>query len=507
MTFEEWLKFRTFSHAQFRDLRSLLQKKTAQHISVSLCLPTLNEAATIGQIIRILKGPLQDQVPLIDEIFVIDSGSGDGTQEIARKMGVPVYQSDDILPEVEPVRGKGENLWKSLQVANGDIILWIDTDIRNMNPRFVTGLLGPLLFHREISFVKGYYRRPIQIGNELCSTGGGRVTEILVKPFFNLLFPELALFHQPLSGEYGGRRELLERVPFFTGYGVETGLLIDIEQRFGLNCMAQVDLNVRVHRNQDLVSLRKMAFGILQVLLIRAEQQGKLVLMNNLQRKMLTIFRDEFNQYDINLKEVQDTERVPIISLEGYQKKRSLGEEELILVNEARKQKNYPPVMIGPLLDADLIQLNGTAADKQQTLDEISRMFTENGHAGDRRKLITDFRKREKILSTAIGEGIAIPHVISSSIPAIKIVIYRAAQGIIFDAPDGKPVRLIVAVICPNSRRQQYLEILANLSGIFRIKDFRSQLMDSASPGEFISILRKIEFVNKYQKELQALEA
>ena len=507
MAIDKWLEIRSFSHAEFSDIDRLIRKKQNQNQIISLCLPSLNEAATIGKIIRTLKKSLHDQKPLIDEILVIDSGSTDGTQEIARQEGALVFQSSEILPETGNYRGKGENLWKSLQVANGDLVVWIDTDIRNIHPRFVTALIGPLLAYPEISFVKSFYRRPIRVGKKLQATGGGRVTEILVKPFFNLLFPQLALFNQPLSGEYAGRRELLERVPFFTGYGVEAGLLIDIEQRFGLSCMAQVDLDVRIHRNQDLQSLRKMAFGILRVLMTRAEQQGKLVLLDNMNNHFISLLKDENDTFKIRAEEIYEIERAPIIRCEAYQKKRQFQDDDLILLDETPKKLTYPIVSLSNLLDQRLIILDGPAGDKETVLEEISRLLVRQRIAKNYPQLIHDFYKRENILSTGIGSGVAIPHDLSSNINQMKIVIYRRRAGIQFDSMDGQPVRLIFAVVGPPTRRRYYLQVLANLSTILRDKQVKAHLLNARTTNEFICKLRKIEVMKRIERELRLVEA
>ena len=235
---DRWFAENSFDGEEFRDRQLLLDWKEKQGVTISLGLPALNEAATVGQVITTLKTALMDEVPLVDEIVLIDSSSTDETVAVARECGIPTYIHADILPEVGSVAGKGEALWKSLQILRGDIIAWVDTDIVNIHPRFVYGLLGPLLKHPHIQYVKGYYNRPIMVDNQLKATGGGRVTELVARPFFNLFYPELSGLVQPLSGEYAGRRSALERVPFFSGYGVETGLLIDLHDLFGLDAIA-----------------------------------------------------------------------------------------------------------------------------------------------------------------------------------------------------------------------------------------------------------------------------
>lgn len=168
------------------------------------------------------------KIPLLDEIVLIDSNSADRTRQIATSLGIPVYIHQELLPQYKPRAGKGEALWKSLYVTRDDLILWIDTDIVNIHPRFVYGLLGPLLLRRDVYFVKGFYRRPLKVGDKIQAAGGGRVTELTARPLLNLFYPELSGLIQPLSGEYGGRRSVLEQIPFSSGYGVEIGLIIDI---------------------------------------------------------------------------------------------------------------------------------------------------------------------------------------------------------------------------------------------------------------------------------------
>lgn len=263
---EGWFESHSFHHRDFSNINELMGKKKEQGVSISLALPALNVEKTLSQILTMIKSEFMEKSPLLDEIVVIDSHSSDSTADIARKLGVPVYNDDETLPLLEKANGKGEALWKSLYVTKGDIIVWIDSDIENIHPRFIYGLVGPLLKYPEIGFVKGYYKRPLKSKETVDPVGGGRVTEILIRPFLNLFYPELAGFVQPLAGEMAGRRNFLESVPFYTNYAVETGLLIKIWQQYGLDKMVQVNLETRFHYNQPLPELGKMSFAILQAL-------------------------------------------------------------------------------------------------------------------------------------------------------------------------------------------------------------------------------------------------
>ncbi len=275
MKAEAQLLRNTFHHEDFRDKAALVDQKARQGLTVSLAFPTLNEEATIGKEVLVLKTELVDRFPLLDEIAVIDSGSTDRTRSAAAENGARVYSSADILKTYGTYRGKGENLWKSLYVLEGDIIVWVDADISNIAPKFVYGLVGPLLRDQRIGYVKAFYERPFRASDEFIAAGGGRVTEILVRPLFSLFYPELACLVQPLSGEYAGRRTLLERLPFSVGYGVEVGHLLDIYHQEGIEAIAQVNMDRRVHRNQSLQSLGKMSFGILQTFLSRLAKYGE----------------------------------------------------------------------------------------------------------------------------------------------------------------------------------------------------------------------------------------
>lgn len=269
---DNWLSTHTFHHRQFGDIAALVRRKRAQGVRLSLVLPTLNEARTIGAALEQLL-PLRDEALLLDEIAVFDSGSTDGTTERAIAAGADVYPAADILPEAGPARGKGENLWKALYRLSGDILVALDADSTNMHPGFVTGLVGPLLHRPEIGYVKACYDRPAGPGSG-CSCGGGRVTEILARPLFALHFPELAGFIQPLAGEFAARRSLLETIPFPVGYGVEAAHLIDLHARHGLGIFAQTDLGQRCHRNRGNDELGRMACAILLVLERRLRQRG-----------------------------------------------------------------------------------------------------------------------------------------------------------------------------------------------------------------------------------------
>ncbi|GAA5125544.1 glucosyl-3-phosphoglycerate synthase [Luteolibacter yonseiensis] len=267
-----------FHHSQFGDFPQLAGIKHSSGQRISVCIPTLDEADTIGEIVSTVRKVLQEQHPLVDEILVIDSGSRDVTREIAAAAGATVHLAADILPELECHTGKGENLWKALHVSTGDIICYVDGDISNFHPGFVTGLVGPLLTHPEIEYVKAYYERPLAYGDESHSTGGGRVSEILIRPLISLFFPELGGILQPLSGEYAARRATLESLAFPVGYGVEIAHLIDLARDGKLSNIAQTDLVKRIHRNRDDEELGGMAFALLRVILRRLERDGKISL-------------------------------------------------------------------------------------------------------------------------------------------------------------------------------------------------------------------------------------
>jgi len=320
---DKWFAENTFHSREFADLERLLALKEEQGVTISLGLPALNEEETVGNVIQTIKSALMEQVPLLDEMVLIDSGSVDYTREIAADLGIPVYIHHDVLPQRGAYHGKGEALWKSLFVLNGDIIAWIDTDIKNIHPRFVFGVLGPLLREPRIKYVKGFYRRPLRQGDKLIAGGGGRVTELTARPLLNLFFPELSGLIQPLSGEYAGRREALERLPFFTGYGVETGLLIDFLEVYGLHSIAQVDLLERIHHNQPLPSLSKMAFAIIQVVVRRLEDRHKIRLLEDV-NKTMNLVRYEPRRFYLEAVEIRERERPPMITIPEYREKRGL---------------------------------------------------------------------------------------------------------------------------------------------------------------------------------------
>ncbi|HUG07005.1 MAG TPA: glucosyl-3-phosphoglycerate synthase [Candidatus Limnocylindria bacterium] len=315
---DKWFAQNTFSSSEFADLRRLVEAKERQGVRISVGLPTLNEEATIARVIRAIRTRLVDRFPLVDEIVVIDSDSEDRTREIARAEGVPVHIHSQILPSTGTYVGKGEALWKSLHVLGGDIVIWIDTDVSNTHPKFVYGILGPLLARPDLQFVKAFYQRPLRIGGELQASGGGRVTELSARPILNLFFPELSGMVQPLSGEQGGRRATLEQLPFFTGYGVETGLLIDILQRAGLGAIAQVDMKQRIHRNQSLLALSKMSFEILQVALKRVGEAHGQRLWEDANATIKLITPQEGGRLQLEMHDIIATERPPMATIPEY---------------------------------------------------------------------------------------------------------------------------------------------------------------------------------------------
>ncbi|MBI1370957.1 MAG: glucosyl-3-phosphoglycerate synthase [Planctomycetes bacterium] len=318
---EQWLKNNTFHHRDFWDLRQLVAEKQKQNLRISLCIPTLNEEKTIGKEIVIFKSELMDRYPIVDEIAVVDSGSTDRTRDVAASFGADVYLSSEILPEEGFKRGKGENLWKAIYQLTGDVIVYVDADITNIHPRFVTGLVAPLIHRPQIKYVKAFYDRPLAVAPGVTRpSGGGRVTEILVRPLFSLFFPELTAIIQPLSGEYAVRRDILEQIPFPVGYGVETAHLIDIYVKHGLDAFGQTDLEQRVHRNQPTASLGRMSFGILQTFFNRVHTLGMIGELP----QFSTIMR-QFQVKDRDYQQVEhqiiEDERPPMDQIAAYREK------------------------------------------------------------------------------------------------------------------------------------------------------------------------------------------
>lgn len=317
---KKWINDNTYHHSQFWDLKKLVEKKENNDLTISLCLPTLNEEKTIGKEVVIFKSELVDRYPLLDEIAVIDSGSEDKTREIATNFGADVYLADDILPNLEKKKGKGENLWKAIYQLEGDIIVYVDADISNIHPRFVYGLVAPLIYREEVKYVKAFYDRPLAVSDSVRPSGGGRVTEILIRPLFSLYFPELTGIIQPLSGEYAVRREVLENINFPIGYGVETSHLIDVYTQYGLDAFAQTDLDQRIHENKPTRALGKMAFGILQTFIKRAKSLGIIEEIADYETILRqTQAKDEI--YEQAELEIIEEERPPMIEIEEYRNK------------------------------------------------------------------------------------------------------------------------------------------------------------------------------------------
>ena len=318
---ERWFAESNFHHQEFDDVGRLVQLKRRQGLTISAVLPTLNEADTIGTIVRRARQELMEKVQLLDELVVIDSGSADETCQIAADEGARVVRHTDVLPRYGSYMGKGEALWKSLYATNGDLIAWSDTDIQDWHPRFFYGTLGPLLAEPRIGYVKAYYQRPIVEGGTLKEGGGGRVTELVARPLINLFFPELSGYIQPLAGEYAGRRSHLEAIPFFTGYAVEIGHLIDLSERLGLDGLGQVDLEIRIHRNQELEGLSRMSFVIVQAVMKRLEERKRARLFAELGSSM-KLPRSSSDRLALEVIDLADQERPPMIRIPEYVQQR-----------------------------------------------------------------------------------------------------------------------------------------------------------------------------------------
>jgi glucosyl-3-phosphoglycerate synthase len=258
-----WLTERTWQSPEWT-VSELFAHKGSR--TVSVVLPALDEEVTVGDVVRAVL-PLLGSV--VDECVVVDSGSTDRTAAVAAAAGARVVHRSDVLPDVPPVAGKGEVLWRSIAATTGDVLVFLDSDLVDPDPGFVTALLGPILGVPDVHLVKGFYRRPLRLETEEYGTGGGRVTELLARPLLAALRPELSGVIQPLGGEYAVTRAFAESVPFAAGYGVEIGLLLDAHTRFGLAGLAQVNLGVRKHRNRSLLALGVMARQILGTALAR----------------------------------------------------------------------------------------------------------------------------------------------------------------------------------------------------------------------------------------------
>ncbi|MEV8545141.1 MULTISPECIES: glucosyl-3-phosphoglycerate synthase [unclassified Streptomyces] len=307
---EHWLSTRSWSMTD-RPLHKILAAKHRTGQSVSVVLPALNEEATVGEIVAIIRHDLMQQVPLVDEIVVVDSGSTDRTSEVAAAAGARVVHRDDILPRIPAVPGKGEVLWRSLLVTSGDIVAFIDADLKEFSSDFVTGIVGPLLTDPGVDLVKAMYDRPL--GG--AAGQGGRVTELMARPLLNMHWPQLAGFVQPLGGEYAARRSLLEQLPFPVGYGVELGMLVDALHLVGLDALAQVDVGVRKHRHQDGQALGRMAAQIYRTAQLRLAR-GHLI------RPSLTQFERGPDGFEPRTYSVDTEERPPMADITEYQSRK-----------------------------------------------------------------------------------------------------------------------------------------------------------------------------------------
>lgn len=247
-----------------------LAERKPDGLSISVCLPARDEAATIGPIceavVRECMAPDADGRRLVDELVVLDDGSSDDTAAVATVAGATVVEVDDVLPELARGRGKGNVLWKSLAVCRGDLLVWCDADLSSFTSAYVVRLVAPLLDDPDLQFVKGFYERPLDADGQ----GGGRTTELVARPLLARFFPALATLRQPLSGECAARMDLLTQLPFVASYGVEVGLLIDVQRLVGLEAIAEVDLGSKVHRHRTLDELSLQAAEILDTVLDRA---------------------------------------------------------------------------------------------------------------------------------------------------------------------------------------------------------------------------------------------
>jgi glucosyl-3-phosphoglycerate synthase len=288
------------------NLADLVETKRSLGYAISVCLPARNEAATVGDIVRRVRSELVDEIGLVDEVVVLDDGSTDTTAAAADAAGARVVAEADVLPEVGAGSGKGNALWKSLHACTGDLLCWLDADLRNFRADAVTRLVEPLLADSGIMLVKASYARSF----EGAPTGGGRVTELVARPLLSLLFPKLADIVQPLGGEYAARRDALEVLPFVEGWGVELGLLVDVVERFGRDAVVQVDLGTREHRNRPVDQLAAQSLAIIATALRRAD-------LMHFDSPALDLVRYDMAG-NLDVEQVEIRERPPISAIAAY---------------------------------------------------------------------------------------------------------------------------------------------------------------------------------------------
>ncbi|HEX5541431.1 MAG TPA: glucosyl-3-phosphoglycerate synthase [Micromonospora sp.] len=315
---EAWSTYRTHTGDEWTAHQLLAEKGDDK---VSVVIPARDEETTVGAITATIRSHLVEQIPLVDELIVVDSRSTDDTAAVAAAAGATVVSQDEMTRGLPRLEGKGDALWAGLAAAEGDVVVFVDADLREFRPHFVTGLLGPLLTDASVAFVKGFYHRPLVGSAGVEPEGGGRVTELVARPLLNLFWPELAGFIQPLAGEYAGRRATLERLPFVSGYGVETAMLIDLLELVGLDALAQVDLGERLHRHQDTEALGRMSAQIILTAWSRLHRQGW-VTSATPPTAMLTQFRRGITQAlpnvarEVVVSDVSVQERPPLIDLQ-----------------------------------------------------------------------------------------------------------------------------------------------------------------------------------------------
>jgi glucosyl-3-phosphoglycerate synthase len=269
-----WARERTYDGARQRLERVVAMKGER---TVSVVIPVKEAAPTVGRVAASAVR-LRDR-GAVDQVIVVDAHSADGSAEFAAEAGADVHQEDQLVSGVGPVLGKGDALWRSLAVARGEIIVFVDADTEGFSEDFILGLLGPLLERPELQLVKGAFDRPFTADGVRIEGGGGRVNELVARPLLNTWFPELAAVRQPLAGELAARRDALQSLPFRSGYGIEIQLLIDFHATYGLDAIAQSDLGERFNRHQHLHELAPMAFAVLRAVMSRvpelAQQAGE----------------------------------------------------------------------------------------------------------------------------------------------------------------------------------------------------------------------------------------
>ena len=148
------------------------------------------------------------------------------------------------------------------------------------------------------------------------------------------------------------------------------------------------------------------------------------------------------------------------------------------------------------ILSSQCVFLHLTSKKRRQVIEELAELAAGCSGIEEHRSLAKELWKREKLSTTAIGHGVAVPHRLTPLVDRTVVIIGRTDHGISFEAVDNEPIRLLIMVLGPEGAHSRHLKLLSRLARLLSSAEFRRELLEATEPEEVVAAFRKREFKN-----------